>query len=290
MERGQNITPGDSLEAVLARTGEISTIQEAALRAATVANDPLAGASELASAIENDPVLAARIIRTVNSAAFGLRRRVAGLTEAIALLGFKRVRNLAMAAMVCSLFRSSQRFGPYDRQALWRHLVAVGVGARAMALASGQAELEEAFLAGLLHDIGIIVEDQYSHEYFVQTMLAVGPHEPLCATEARILGFDHTQIGSRVATGWRFPQPAIDAIAFHHCPEEYDGPFKPLVFAVTVANWVCTENGIPSVGVQNVARPSAQVLKTLGFNDEDLAGFAAGIQYEMATDDLLLVV
>jgi putative nucleotidyltransferase with HDIG domain len=290
VEPDQNTAWQDPLKAILARIGEISTIQQTATRVASIASDPSSGAAELASAIEIDPALSARIIRIVNSAAYGLRRRVSQLGEAITLLGFKRVRNLAMAAMVCELFKSGHQIGPYDRQGLWRHLMGVGIGARAMARFSGHADPEEAFLAGLLHDIGIIIEDQYAHEQFVQALLAATIEEPFCATEKRILGFDHTQLGCQIAVDWRFPRSTIDAITFHHRPDDCSGPTRLLVYAVAVANWVCTESGIPSMGLRNIAPPSREMIDLLGLTEEDLGRFSDAIESKLATDDLLLIV
>ncbi len=278
------------LDAAIARVTDISTIQVALLRVMRVVNDPKASALDLAEVIGTDPALTARIVRTVNSAAYGLRAKVRHLWDAVVQLGFRRVRNLAMAATVCDLFRAKHRLGAYDRERLWQHMVGVGVGARAMASACGRMDADEAFLAGLLHDIGIILEDQYVHDDFTRGILKADPGEGLRETERRHLGFDHTELGDRIARAWRFPDAVVDAIAFHHEPEAYEGPAKEVVCAVAAADWICGQCGVPAVDMPDAVPPSERVLEPLGFDEQDLAVYGQDIQSELAgVDDLLAV-
>lgn len=290
MQPGSTGHINERLEAVLVRIDEISTIREVALRIMRVANDPNVGAVELATVVGRDPALSARIIRTVNSAAYGLRRKVGRLVEAVTLLGFKRVRNLAMAALICDLFESGHSVGTYSRKRLWQHMVAVGVGARSIVGAAAYPDPEEAFLAGLLHDIGLILEDQYIHDEFAAAIRAARADQPFCETEARILGFDHTQLGRQIGITWNFPDAVVDAIAFHHRPDEYEGAAEPIILAVSAANWVCTEAGVSATGVRNVPPPSERTLERLELKAESLAVFADDIVAELSSDDLLLAV
>lgn len=282
--------PGRSLNLALQRIAEISSIPSAAFRIMQAVNDPRSNATDLAEAVAKDPAMSARIIRTVNSAAYGLRTKVRRLADAVTQLGFRRIRNLALATLVCDLFESYHSFGAYNRESLWQHMVGVGVGARLMTARQGEVDPDEAFLAGLLHDIGIILEDQYLHEQFVEIVTKGAPTDSFLDLETRHLGFDHTQLGARVSLEWKFPDAVTEAIAFHHAAEGYDGPSRPIVCAVAAANWVCTHAGIRSVNLGSIPAPTPVVLATIGLTENDLVVFADDIQAELTAKDLLLVV
>ena len=239
--------PPLSLDAVACQVTEISTLPQVALRVIEVAKDPDSGAADLKAVVEGDPALSARVLRMVNSAACGLRSTVTNLHQAIGFLGFSRVRNLAMTASVSEIFKEEEATGAYRRSELWRHLVSVGICARLVASRFGVADFEDAFLAGLLHDIGIILEDQGAHERFREMLGTLGEGTPLCTSERKWLGFDHCELGAKVAEAWRFPATAWAAIRFHHESEKYTGAGAEIVRCVEVANVICTIKGITSV-------------------------------------------
>src|SRR5690606_832545 len=90
-------------------------------------------AADLKTVVEGDPSLSARVLRTVNSAAYAVRSKVSNLHQAISLLGFNQIRNLAITASVSDSFKTDNVSGPYRRSGLWRHLVSVGICARLVA-------------------------------------------------------------------------------------------------------------------------------------------------------------
>ena len=92
------------------------------------------------------------------------------MQQAIAYLGVRQIRNLAMTASTSKLFSSNEKIGPYSRSGLWQHLVSVGICARLLAMRLNLKNFEDIFLAGLLHDIGIVLEDQHVHDPFVAAM------------------------------------------------------------------------------------------------------------------------
>lgn len=269
-----------SFETVARRATEISTLPQVALKVIQVAKDPNTGAADLKAVVEGDPALGARVLRMVNSAAYGVRSAVSNLQQAISYLGFNQVRNLAMTASVSEIFRKDGRAGPYQRSLLWRHLVSVGICARLVASRCRLASFEDAFLAGLLHDIGIILEDQHAHARFRRIMSALREDTTLSAVEKTHLGFDHCQLGDRIAEEWRFPPTVRAAIRFHHASHEYDGEEAEIVRCVEIANVICTIKGISSVGMRLV-RPSLQVFRMMGFRKEDLVILAVDLDREI---------
>src|SRR5262245_5777089 len=168
-----------------------------------VAGNPSAGAADLKCIVESDPALCVRVLRCVNSATYSLRREIVDLGQAIAFIGFDRLRDLAVTATVSDLFRSEQPIGTYDRAGLWRHLACTAIGARMIAVRTRIRGFEDAFLAGLLHDIGIILMDQHCNDSFKQVILSLTSETTLCEVERKVVGWDHAELGYEVGKRWR---------------------------------------------------------------------------------------
>ena len=104
-----------------------------------------------------------------------MRVRITNLQQAIAYLGMKQIRNLAVTASVNELFKKDEALGGYRRSQLWKHLVSVGICGRLIAMRRKFANFEDVFLSGLMHDIGIILADQHAHANFASVVQAVDP-------------------------------------------------------------------------------------------------------------------
>ena len=278
------------LDKLLRRVSEVSSLPRIAQRVMEVANNPAAGAADLKAVLEIDAALSARVLRCVNSSAYGLRMKISSLQQAVAYLGLKQIRNLAMTAGIAELFKSEQSLGSYSRAGLWKHLVAVGVCGRMIAMRLRMLNFEDVFLAGLLHDLGIILEDQYAHNGFVRVIEALeksghaGPRLTLPEAERAELGFDHATLGEEIGRRWGFAEPILAALAWHHCAAlcRGDDQVVKLVQCVEVANLICTFKGIPSVGLKLVTG-SQSTLGSLGLTREDVLVMAADLDREMAS-------
>lgn len=278
-----------TLETVVQRIDEISSLPQIALRVMEVANDPNSGAADLKEVVEADAALSARILRCVNSSTYAIRGEIASLQQAIAYLGLKQIRNLAVTAGVSGLFKKDKNIGPYCRSQLWRHLVSVGISARLIAMRCGINNFEEAFLAGLLHDIGIVLEDQHAHELFSAVIQSLDESKTLAETERSYLGFDHTALGEKVAANWGFPEATKASIRYHHASVSYKGEQIDIVRCVEVANLICTLKGIPSVGLKlvEISRPA---LAGLSLTKEDITVLVTDLDQELATNASLFQV
>lgn len=268
---------------------EISTLPQVALNIIRVADDPNSSAADLKSVMEADAALSARVIRCVNSSAYGLRSKITNLQQAIAYLGLKQIRNLAVTATVSDLFKAGEGVGPYRRIELWRHLVAVGLCARMLAMRLRISNFEDVFLAGLLHDIGIILIDQHYHAQFVQIIESLQESVTLYETETQVLGFNHVEFGAALAEQWSFPAPATAAIRYHHQAAGYRGEHIALVRCVEVANLLCTLKGMSSVGM-NLLRFHPQTVTALGLKATDLKVLAADFDDEMSAQSGLFQI
>ena len=292
-QRPTSETPADPalpkqvpIEQVVRQTVEVSTLPHIAMRVMGVANDPNAGAADLRVVVEGDPALSARVLKCVNSAAYALRFKVTSLQRAISYLGFKQVRNLAVTASVSEVFHKDQEIKTYSRARLWRHLVSVAISSRMIAARQKMDSFEEAFLAGLLHDLGIVLEDQYCHERFVAMVTHLSPEQTLLQAEQEYLGFDHTRLGSRMADEWKFPEEVKDIMRFHHMPQNYRGPHGKTLACVVLANLLCTLKGVSSMGM-NLLRPTLWSMEALGMNKNDVKVLATDLDKEFEANHAL---
>lgn len=281
--------PKLALRRVVEDIENVSTLPQVALRVMEVANDPASNASDLREVMEGDAALSARVLRCVNSSAYAARTRITNLQQAIAYLGTKQIRNLAVTASVSELFTADESVGPYCRMELWRHLVSVGVCARLIALRRRFDNFEDFFLAGLLHDIGIILEDQHVHDYFRAVIGSIDEKRTLAQVERELLGFDHTMLGEKVAEVWKFPTGVTAAIRHHHMSAHYRGDESDLVRSVEVANFICSLQGATSVGPQLV-RFSKPAMAALSLGKQDVIALADDLRQELAANESLFQV
>ncbi|MGQ9606034.1 MAG: HDOD domain-containing protein [Thermogutta sp.] len=271
------------------RVHDISTLPQVALNIIRVADDPNSSAADLKAVMEADAALSARVIRCVNSSAYGLRSKITNLQQAIAYLGLKQIRNLAVTATVSDLFKAGDGVGPYRRTDLWRHLVGVGLCARMLAMRLRINNFEDVFLAGLLHDIGIVLIDQHHHAEFVRIIESFRESVTLCELETQVLGFSHVEFGAALAEQWSFPHAATAAIRYHHQAAAYRGEHITLVRCVEVANLICTLKGMPSVGV-NLLRFNPQSVTGLGLTATDLKVLATDLDEELSAQSGLFQI
>jgi len=275
-----------TLDSVATRIHNVSSLPTVALQVMAIAADPESCADDLKAAVEADPALTTRVLRCVNSAAFGLRTQIETLNQAVSYLGFNQIRDLAVTATVSTLFKRGETIHHYDRSGLWRHLVAVGVAARMIAVRAKLSGFEDAFLSGLLHDLGIILFDSNVHPQFRHVMAMLNDSKSLVEFERKIVPWDHTELGERVASAWKLPPAVVAAIRYHHAPEEYHGDYEQVLHCVAVANLLCSMKGVSSVGINLVGLPPTS-LSVLSLEQRDLKTMAEDLDAEFEANQHL---
>ena len=278
-----------TLDAVVKRIENVATLPQVAIQILRIAQDPDADAADMRAVIEGDPALCTSVLRFANSSAYALKLRVNNVQQAIAYLGMKQIRNLALTASVSTLFQSAKVIGNYSRPGLWRHLVSVGLGARMLGLRLKFRAAEDLFLAGLLHDIGIVLEDQHVNGPFTKTIQTLDPQKTLCENEQQSLGFDHCQLGALVADKWGLPETVKAAITHHHHAADKSCTRGDMVQFIEVANLLCTFKDISSVGV-NLVRACPESIKGLDLTKEDLLAVSEALDRELAENAVMLGV
>jgi len=204
---------------LLNRVSDLSTLPEVTARILAVTEDPDSSARDLNDILKHDVALSAKLLKVVNSAFYGLPGRVADVDRAIVLLGFQAVRNLAIAATMASLFRrSGDQIPGFSAPALWRHSVGTAVAARNVVSALGLRSLrEEAFLSGIVHDLGVLVEYQYASKQFALVVERIGAGAAtLVEAEEAVLELSHQDVGKALAERWKFPKNLQFVAGYHH--------------------------------------------------------------------------
>ncbi len=180
-----------------------------------IVSNPMAGAADVARVVETDPALAARVMRLANSPYYGAPRRVSSTRHAIVMLGFDTVRGLAVSA-ACSLLDGRAELGP---DGFWRHAVTTATAASVIARRVG-VSTSDAFSAGLLHDLGAVLLHRRDAARFAEAMASPTMSDQVAA-ELTAFGATHADEGAAALDAWGFPEPFIEAVAFHqHGVEE----------------------------------------------------------------------
>jgi putative nucleotidyltransferase with HDIG domain len=177
--------------------------------------DPHVGATEVGKLIELDPSLTASLLRLVNSPFFGLRRQIAGVPEAVMVLGMSAVRRMVLSLAVATPLRQLQVDAEFARQR-WHHTVSCAALARRL-IDDDPAAAELAFTAGLLHDIGQVHLLQQHGAAYVQ-LHADQPDADRRQLERERFGQAHDELGAELLEAWGLPQPIADAARVHHAP------------------------------------------------------------------------
>ncbi len=229
----------DSTKNIVARLNRIPSVPTLYFQMIKELKSPHASLERIGSIISQDMVMTAKMLQMVNSAFFGLKRRVSNPVEAAMFLGLDRIKSLILVAHIFSYFDRSLNVFHFSIDALWHHSVQTGNLARQIAEAESPDPqiAEEAYTAGILHDIGqLALAANLSLQYDQIVAMARREKRSIWRIERERLGSSHAEIGACLIGLWGLPATIVEAIAYHHCPSECCASvFSPLT-AVHMAN------------------------------------------------------
>ncbi len=213
----------DTLEDILSRIKKLPALPLVVGKLLQLIQAPTSAATQLADVIATDQALTARILKLVNSSFYALRSQVVKITHAIALLGFDAIKNLTLGLSVLDMFDRGHDAGGLDNDAFWEHSLCCATCARLLAERARYTPAEEAFVAGLLHDIGkLVLHDHFRRDFETALCAARDDLVPLPEAERRVLSTDHAAVGAALAEHWRLPSRLRTPIAGHHAYAERD--------------------------------------------------------------------
>ncbi|NNK58834.1 MAG: HDOD domain-containing protein [Desulfofustis sp.] len=245
-------------------SGHVPVLPEILVRLLEACDNQATPLTQVASLIDKDPSLSYKVLQLVNSAYFGLKTTYSGVDQAVVYLGVNSVKNMAVTAAVHQVF-NSERFNNlkyFNIHTFWHHSLKCACLARRLAELTGQANPDDAYLGGLLHDLGKLVLVSAYPEQYEAVLADSPPQEELLEAEQSKIGAQHADIGAWLVADWKLNPLIGDAISYHHeDPQRVTGAF-PLVKIVYSANELSKD------GNQEVARGVADLL--LGVDGEDL--------------------
>ena len=256
-------------------------------------DNPKTSASSLARLIYTDQALTARMLKLANSAYYGLPREISTVNMAIVVMGFNTVKEMGLSLSVFEVFKGGSDDATFDISRFWQHSIGCGSAARMLARRLNYHLAGEAFVAGLLHDIGKAILRQYLAKEFADIIDKVS-HQgiDLDQAEMEVVGTTHAQVGAWLAEKWNLPRIIVDAIAFHHTPcESHEDPV--LVAMVNVANYLCHLNQIGNSGRLNPKKPDMATWDifrkaSLALDESDLPAMQEEFLLELDKTDLML--
>ncbi|MDR3255226.1 MAG: HDOD domain-containing protein [Synergistaceae bacterium] len=256
---------------VLKRVKDIPSLPQFVVETLKMLEDPKSSASDVGGRLSKDEGLVVRVLRLANSAYYGLARRITGVSEAISFLGFKTVKSIVLAASVYKFMDSAFSGYSLDRGELWKHSQSVAAASRYLSEKLGICDPEEAYIGGLMHDIGkIVLNDYVRFGYSIILRLVEEDNVPFCEAERQVLGFDHAQVGGLIMEQWNLPDTYTYITTYHHTPWDLPSDMKALqsvVDIVHVSNAICIMLGV-GIGADGMQyNVSPESLERLGLSE-----------------------
>ncbi len=272
----------DKLQQLVQTIRDLPALPEVVVRVMRMAEDPRSDAPAIARVIATDQAMAARVLRLANSAFYGLPRRVSTLSEAVVILGFRTIKNLAIAASTFELLNREIAGYWLQRGELWKHSLACAIGAQLIAHRARLPVAEEAFVSGLLHDIGKVAINLFVREQFDQIMeRALSDRIPFVQAEEAVLGFNHAIAGALIAEKWNLPPSLVSVIRYHHQPSQAPDP-NPMVSVVHLADILSITLGIGIGGDGLYYTLEEGTMQTFGLQQDDIDDLCAEIVEQIA--------
>jgi len=200
--------------AALRECKNLPTLPGIVAKLTKMADDPDTTTEQMGRVISKDHILAAKLLKLVNSAFYGFPQRISSLSSAIILLGFSVVKSLIISASIFEFMEDQD-------VELWEHSLGCAVVCSVLAKRLGVAEPEEVSTAGLIHDIGkVAIKMELPKEYAAINAIVLKNNIPMRKAEEQVLGFDHAEAGGWLTKSWNLPKKLVEPITCHHDPRK----------------------------------------------------------------------
>ncbi|MBW4053996.1 MAG: HDOD domain-containing protein [Proteobacteria bacterium] len=225
-------------EILVGAVDDLPTIPIVATKVLQLLDDPDVSVEDVADLMLSDQVMTARVMKLINSPVYKPNQEITSLKRALVYLGLRHVRELALTTSVINAFDGTS--GALELNAFWEHSFGVGMVSKIIARKIGYQDLEKAYIAGIIHDLGEVFLSNFLRDPFLDVLEHIKTHPvKLVDAEAELLGTTHCEIGLCIARKWNFPDAYCDVIAYHHSPGE--AKVDPILCAiVNLSDLFCT--------------------------------------------------
>lgn len=252
---------------------ELPAVPMVAMKILNLLDNPNADIDELQAAIMGDQSLAARVLKIANSVYYGAGREIDTISGAVMMMGFESVKNLVLAASTRSIYK---KFGLLE-QKLWEHSIGVSVASGVLARKVRYQNIEEATVAGLLHDIGkAVMNNNDPDQFLILAEMVYNDRVTYVQREMDIFGFGHAEAGGLFAKKWKFADHLCDVISMHHSYDPTAGTFtkdsrtNTLCTIVALADALCLRLGVGYRGpMDDLVDMDGNWKKTLSLSEKD---------------------
>lgn len=278
------------VESSFQKIKNLATLPTVAQKIMVLVADVDSTTEDLRKVITNDPALSACILKVVNSSFYGQPQQIGSIDRAIVLLGLNAIKNIAIASSLNKVFKSSHIGSNFDPSDLWAHSVAVASCAREISVISGFGVPEEVFLAGLIHDIGIMIEMQANHQEFVE-IIEILSHEQsktFRQAEQQVLGATHELFGAYICRVWQFPPHFEHVTRYHHEPMQLSETDRTLPAIVHVADVLAAQMGEGYTRTVETDTIAPEILSSLKLTESDLETLIATLANSIRESQQLL--
>jgi two-component system, cell cycle response regulator len=246
----------------------LPTLPAIAMQVLELAQRSDADIAEIAKLISKDPALSSKILRTVNSSFYGRSQHVGTISQALIVLGLQSVKTLVLSfSLVTNL--TKHKSNGFNHLTYWRRSIHAATAARSLAAKVGLVQQEEAFLAALLMDIGMLVLDQVLGEQYGAIHSKVTSHAELAHFENELLGMTHADVGGLLAQQWKLPPLLSVPVAQHHTPEKITDPMLRKVIDVVNISGRCADVFIDQDAAKAIADVRQMLARDLNITDAD---------------------
>lgn len=221
-----------TLNELINRIDEIPVFPLTVRNILNLIDDPKANIKDIEKEILKDQGYTAKVLKLANSAYYGVSRGIKTVSQAITLLGFREIRSMVLASSVGNVLSMELKGYALEREALWKQSQICAITAGAISKKIKYKYPDQAYVAGLLRDIGKVILDHYLNDQFQTIMDLVNEgNRPFIEVEEQVLGFNHCHVGAKIAEKWQLPEDLVEAIALHHEPEK--AATDPKLVAIT---------------------------------------------------------
>ncbi|GEM_PF-250650 len=228
-------SPREKVDILIQRVRTLLALPFSVVQISRMCGQEDTSAKDLVKPIQSDPAVAALVLTRANSAAFGGSRSIQDIKEAVVRIGMKETRNIAVTFSVMKLFSKGESDKGFNKSNFWVHSLSTGICAQLLAKHLGLENPEDAFLAGLLHDIGKMVLDDFLNEEYARVVQRQKSGSRLMKdAETSVFEVNHAYVGGMVVDRWGFPRDIGDAILDHHKNDRFKPGVDPMPIAFVV--------------------------------------------------------